>query len=269
MDINSSLIASAHHYYVIFFRNEMRLKEAKLFQLFGVPKREKKVVVDKAHSLYYIHFQIELQRAYGAPSMMSLSPSAGADNKPSYWYDVYAANFEHGGEFFTFIAYPYVQMGKLFEKYFDYLPSLTTFFKPKLTPVFELMKDAKGIIQFLENAASVSVTKYSAQVKEQKAATKINIQGDNPLESEVFRIIDTMSTVQLETASLRLQCYRKERGILDLAFDRLGNYRIWIKRDGQDEALSLLSTVFQFFKDKGTLEQSNFITQVSLLENDS
>lgn len=266
-----SVIASNHHYYVFFFQSA-KIKNFKLIaQIFDVVSDFEIITFDKNKEMEICHLQLELDKSYGSESVLELNQSKTKKGSSFYWYDFYIGKIKLNEKEYFLICYPYSKLGKFLEKCFNLKSIQTTFYKPDLEKILDYMRhrNNKGLSSVEQNGFIADITRYSAQVKEdQDMANKINIIGENPLKSKTFEILNSGEGITMETVSLKLRCKQLEVGDVELSFDRLGNYRFWLKRNAQKSSLPTIPFAFKFLMEIAPLQASNFISTNTFLENE-
>ena len=127
----------------------------------------------------------------------------------------------------------------------------------------------KDFTQVEKSGLNIDITRYSAEIAEDEPhAKKVNLIGANPLNSKVFELLNSLQEVEITTISLKLKSSFPQLGDIELSCDKLGNYRFWVKKDMESEALHIVPRVFNFILNTGGTRTGTFITKTTLLEND-
>lgn len=258
-------LTSLHHYYVVFFEAKELTSPLEIFKLFHVSKN-KETNPTKDGSGSVLHFQLELPKAFGSLSILSTNKATEIDNVQNYWYDFYAGEIIISKRKFFYISYPYVKLGKYIESHLSSNRIRRVLYKPQMTSVMDFMKLHDG--QYVHKSFKADIIKYTASIMEDNNANKINILGRNPLKSSVYKLLSEAQNIAFETTSLKMQCFDKDTGSLELAFDRLGNYRFWVGYEKDIEVYSTLPSVFRFLYRENLLEEDTFFNSFTLLEGD-
>lgn len=266
-----SVIASNHHFYVLFFESQKIKTLSSISSIFNNRSQYEIISIKKNRNLDFCHLQLELNKLYGTENVLKLNLSKNKKGGPFYWYDFYIGKIDLNEIRYFYICYPYNRLGKFLENCFHSKSIQTTFYKPKLEKVLAYMQDRShiGISLMEKNGFNGDITRYSAVVSEaEDKANKINIIGQNPLKSKTFEILNAAEGISIETIALKLKCLQLDIGEIDLSFDRLGNYRFWLKRKAQGSSIPTIPFAFKFLMEIAPLESSEFISSNTLLENE-
>ena len=264
-------LSSNHHYYVFFFESSKIKSLSAIPKLFDVRSDFKIIPIGKNKNLEFCHLQLELNKVYGSESVLQLNMSQTKKDGPFYWYDFYIGKIDISDKRYFFICYPYNKLGKFLENSFHAKSVQTTFYKPELEKVLDYMRsrNTKGLSKIEKQGFIADITRYSAEVKENdNTANRVNIIGENPLKSKTFDILNSADGITVETVSLKLRCKQLEIGEVELSFDRLGNYRFWLRRNSQNANVPVIPYAFKFLMEIAPLKATNFISSNTLLENE-
>lgn len=254
-----SVLTSRHHHYVVFFKTESTTSVRKLFSYLKGEKQTKIQHHSKDKTSSHTHIQLEIDKVFGNP--VFLAPNATGRmilTRPSYWYDLFMGEFIYENETIFFITYPYSKIGKSIELDFRMAGINAVYLKPQISKILPYLQRAN-----YTPPLNVSIIKYSAEVKED--LHKINIIGPNPLKSKVFLALDK-AKVKVDPIALKLRC-TLDAYSMELAFDRLGNYRFWLRNFDQINMLSILPSIYEFFQSVDSIEESIYISSYTLLED--
>lgn len=255
-----SVIATSHYYYVSFF-DSPQIKSISAITKLIADKFEIEPVSTKSKNLF--HLQILLEgKAYGAESVLNGNRVIKKD-KTFYWYDIYIGKVESSPNIY-FICFPYNKLKYYIANLFEDNSVEPNYHKPKVKEVLEKMESG---YQSTDRSLTVQISKYTAKVKDEANASRVNIIGENPLNSKVYNLLKKHK-VGLTTTSLKLRCSKVGAGHIEISFDRIGNYRFWIKRDSAETSLPLLTNAYSFFSDMGVLEIDSYMSFQTLLETD-
>jgi hypothetical protein len=266
-----SIIASNHHYYVLFFESEKIKTLSSIGKLFDVRNDFQITTVGKNKDLEFCHMQLEIEKRYGSEAVLLFNLSRKKTGS-FYWYDFYIGKIDISGMRYFFVCYPYNRLGKFLQDSFQNKSIQTTFYRPELETILEYIRgrNVKGLSKIEKQGFVADITKYSAEVKERDdKANRINISGENPLKSKTFDILRSADEISVETVSLKLRCKQLEIGEVELSFDRLGNYRFWLKRNAQKVNVPVIPFAFKFLMEIAPLQQTNFISTNTLLESEN
>lgn len=256
--INSS-ISSAHFFYLVFIKSEKIDSIKSLISGFKEKKQYKKILLGNVKDDSYTHLQIQIAKAYGSPLVLTANKAGIIEERQAYWYDFYIGEFQNETESLFYLMYPYSKMSKYIEKAISEVDRQATYIKPKLSSIIPYLKTFKNSNKLIY---SVDIVKYSAEVKED--TNKISIVGSNPLNSNVLKALEA-NNINFEATAVKLR-YAIDPKNIELAFDRLGNYRFWLKTEGQQAVFPIIPNAYDFFKKSKTLEDSFFISTYTLLE---
>lgn len=265
-----SIISSHHHFYV-FFVSSPKLRSLKgLAELFDFPSSFEIKSFNKKKELSYCHLQLGLPKAYGNELLFEANKKKLKNGDTIFWHDFYLGRFTISNNEYYYICYPYNKLGKLLENCLHEKNVFTNFYKPNVEEVLTYMKKRKNNrnTEPEKEGLYVEITKFTAQVEEEGNANKINLIGNNPLNSRAFDVLKTDLGISIETVSLKLNCNLDQVGNVDLSFDRLGNYRFWLRRDSQEITLPVIPSAFRFLMQITPLKTSSFVSKNTLLEND-
>lgn len=272
--INSG-ISSNHHYYVFFFELTNMSSLSNIASIFDCESDFEIFKVDSSSELDFCHLQLELDKIYGSEAVLLLNKNPKKKNpkdKFYYWYDFYIGSLYLDNKKIYYVCYPYSGLGKFLTTSFQAKSIKTVFFKPQLALVLEYMahRNISGISIAEKNGFTADITKYAAQVKDdENKANKVTILGENPLKSKTFEILNRKDQgISIETVSLKLSCKQENVGEIELSFDKLGNYRFWLKKNAQEITIPSIPFAFKFLMEVAPLERSTFISSNTLLENE-
>lgn len=261
-----SSISSAHFFYLIFIKSEKIHSIKELLLGFSEKKQSKKVFFDEDKTESYTHLQIEIPRPYGSPLVLLSNQSRVIAGRQAYWYDFYIGHFQDGKDSIYYMAYPYSKMGKYIENAISDVDRQATYSKLKLSTIVPFLKKMK---KSNNDGSTINIIKYAGEVKEDDnrisiIGTKTNL-GKNPLNSAVLKALEDKNIVVTPIA-LKLGYTAVDGKSIQLAFDRLGNYRFWLKTNGQEDVLPAIPKAYGFFKSSNTMEDSLYISSYNLLE---
>jgi hypothetical protein len=259
----SSVIATSHFYYLALIGSD-QLKEAKDLIKYFPDKTNFEELSTANPSLNFFHVQAEIGQVLGSENLLLLNKSERSSELPAYyWYDFYLGDLEIQKKRYTFICYPYVRLSSYVD---DFLLSNNInrkYLKPDVNLVLDYIKLNPDQTQ---GSFRAEISKYSAAVKDD-SANKINILGNNPLNSRVYQLLSSDTKISIEPLSLKLKC-SDEKSTFDLSFDKFGNVRFWLKRYNSDQLYSLLSQTINYFQETKVLYESSFISKTSILEDE-
>lgn len=265
-----SIIASSHHYYVVFVESTQVKTLASLMKIFDSDPTFEYIKMDAPKQELPIHLQLEIDECYGSESLLQINKSRTRKGTTTYWYDFYIGKVPNQKNPIFYICYPYSRVARFLESSFDSNNISRHFYKPKVNKVLEFMKSrgTKDLLGLEKQGFELDITKYTAEIKDEANANKVNLIGDNPLDSRIFQLLENDKSITIEATALKLKCKNINIGELEMSFDRLGNYRFWLKRDLQKKSVPIISFLFQFFAEIDSLEQSRFISTRTLLEDE-
>lgn len=264
--MKESVIASSHHFYVTFFDSPDIKSVSSLINLFTDKMNIEPVVQKNKNQL---HIQLLINERYGNERVL-IGNQVKRGEKIYYWYDFYIGKLDTEEKKIFFICYPYNRMKHYLEDIFFENEITNVYHKPVVKTVLEYMKESdRSEATRLDEGFSAQITKYTAQIKNSLESNRVNIIGQNPLNSKVFEILNKKGLgLTIKTTSLKLRCDKLDVGHIDLAFDRLGNFRFWIRRDAADIAIPMIPFAFDFFKNIDAIIEDEFISSQTLLEDD-
>ncbi len=263
--MKDSVISSSHHYYVIFFDAHKINSINDIVHAISDPVESEEIVVKNRK---YRHIQVLIDRRYGSENALIGNMKRKGDSV-YYWYDMYIGKTEIEGKKIFFVAYPYFKLRNYLEGIFADASLKPNYFKAKLKEVMEYMKgEDRAASKNPTEGFDAEIIKYSAAIKDSENASKINLSGINPLNSRAFDILNQDSKITVSTTSLKLRCSKLGIGSLEISFDKLGNYRFWIKRDSANVAVPMVPYAFNFFKDINALLEDGYIGNQTLLEDE-
>lgn len=261
-----SLISSAHHYYVIFFEAERFKTINEILSVFPGKKKSKEI---SYKSRKYLHAQVLIEKRYGSENAISGNQYINSEEQISYWYDFYIGKMEVDERRVFFISFPYFKMRKFLERVFKDKNITPRFYKPQLVRVLEYMHGEKrSAVYDTKEGFTAEIIKYSASISDFENKSRMSLIGDNPLESRAYKILNSDSQLTVVTTSLKLRCTKLGLGDLEMSFDKLGNYRYWIKRNAEESATPIVPYAFDFFKKLDAFEINEYIGNQTLLENE-
>ena len=253
-----SKIATSHHYYVVYLRFEKQISLAELIKVLG--KNEGVNEYQQNNHAYYSHIQVELPEMLGIDSVMQ--PNKGRfNNKQYYWYDLYLFPIKTSSTCDFFLCFPYNGMNDYIESAFNEYGISFTVLKPQMDAILSYMKKGGADAPIHKTGFNMEIIKYSASIQEEANAKKINIFGENPLNSKVFTLISQPGTgFTIEPLSFKLKCYTgMESGVLEISFDKQGNGRYWLRKSLIDHNMKILPVLFQLMQQISALRGSHFI----------
>jgi len=265
-----SVISSSHHFYVIYIEASGIHSVNDLLDFIKEDKDVNKVHFIDDQNKFYYHAQIQLNYALGSENILQQNKAGVKNGKQYYWYDLYLGEVHLDGKKYFFLCYPYNRIGKILDEYFTASKLSKKVLKPDVNIVLDYMKNRgiSGLTKTEIEGFLVDITKYSAEIKEEIHANRINIIGNDPLNSRVFDLLSQDDQISIEALSLRLKCVDQNQGTVELAFDRLGNFRFWLKRDAQSKVMPILPISMQFFTEIKALKESSYINSFTLLEDE-
>jgi hypothetical protein len=230
-------------------------------------KMTQNVIFDSLPDQNFTFAQLALNRPYGTDSV---TQKIEEENKSTiYLYDLYLGEVKSDRRSYFYLSYPYARLGKILDESFKG-KILKTIIKPVVPTVLHYMQNRGviGLTKIEHDRLNIDITKYSAEITEEANANRINISGKNPLNSHVYDILNKDPQVFLKPISLKLKCIIDEVGMIELAFDKLGNMKFWLRQNGQQNILSILPTTLEFFSEIKALKGSPYINSLSLLEDE-
>ena len=271
--IKPSKIESNHHYYVFFFTSSEVSGVDDLVKILNVKKSNHISLPNFSQEIGDIrHVQIEIDDSLGSPNVLETHKTRAVNGKQYYAYDLYLGSFLLGNQTKLFIAYPYKSIDKYFRKNFPVIFSDSVFYKPDVNVVLDYIRNRpfKEGVGISYKKLSVDIIKYTAEINERilDNAKKMNLIGENPINSRVFEILINSDEVSINPLSLKLRCRHIDIGQIEVIFDRYGNYRFWIPKNEALEKVSMLSVMIHFFKEINALYESEYITSHNATTDD-
>lgn len=262
-----SIIATSHNYYVIYLKFERPISLPDIIRCFTVHNRVKSSLQER--NLNYSRFQLELPYLLGLESVLQTNKGGFYDNKDHYWYDFYINNASTDNSKEFFLCYPYAKLSEFIEYCFSSKAIEKLVLKPQVPGLLTYLKIRGSTpLESQKTNLTLNIIKYSASVQEPNAK-KINIFGDNPLESMVYELVSAHSELNVEPLSLRLKCSVNASEILEISFDKLGNGRFWMKKNNQENTALLLPQIFKLFQEiNNGIKESLYINRYNLLESE-
>jgi len=263
----SSALSSSHFYYLVFLESDQIKSIQDIFAIFKGNQQKERINSGKNETSFY-HLQIEIGKALGSESVLSLNSSRSQDGISYFWYDFYIGEILNAKNQFI-ICYPYIKLGKYLDDRLNDAKIKRKILKPSVEKVLEYMKENeidKNTTKAENQGLVVEITKYSAAVKDD-SISRVNIAGSNPLSSRVYELLSNDDRIGIEPLSLKLNC-SKDAENLDLSFDKLGNLRFWIKRDSEHNLNIVLNASHEYFGEISAFEESSYISKLTLLEDE-
>jgi len=251
-----SLIASSHHYYVMFLTIEDDPGIDEIAQLIG--KRYK----GKRLSNTIRQTRLSLDEPLGSLSLLVHNKQQASNNTIKYFYDIYIGNLKKKKSYF--LCYPYSSLSKNILEILKGLHTKIYFYAGNVEKVVSFVK--QNLIGQSETALygpyTLSIVKYSAEVAEESNAKVVSLTGISPINSNIYDVLNSSASITLTPISLKMSCINTsdKREAIELAFDKLGNYRFWLKRNAQLDVLPLLNLVFSFLSE---LDAFDYATRLS------
>ena len=216
----------------------------------------------------YYHVQVLINRRYGAENAIG-GNAVKKGEETFYWYDLYVGKIDSEGRRIFFVSFPYFKLRRYFEKLFKGANIIPNYYKPQLVKVLDYMKsDNRGATYDSKEKFSAEIIKYTAAILDSDNASKISLTGDSPLDSRAYAILSNDEKLKVNTTSLKLRCTKVDLGQLEISFDRLGNYRYWIKWKAANNTVPIVPYAFEFFKRLKALHVDEYIGNQTLLENE-
>jgi len=265
-----SIISSSHHYYLAFWESAQLRSVSKILGIFPTnPSQEQLITNSKNNSDIIYHVQEEIATLYGSEILLNANKSKERKGDTYYWYDFYYGLVDPERKIY-FICYPYNKLSRFIETNFNMQSVKPSFYKANVITVLEHMRNRgkKNISQAEKEGFEIDITKYTAEVKEEANANKVNLIGANPLNSRIFDVLNDDKSITIEATALKLKCHKEKIGEFELSFDRLGNFRFWLKKDCQLTSLPMIRYVYRFFSDINSLNKSSFLSAHTLLEDE-
>ncbi|KQM70355.1 hypothetical protein ASE74_23530 [Pedobacter sp. Leaf216] len=262
-----SALSSSHFYYLVFLESEQLNSIGDVFNILK-GNQDKEKIPSSSQQLPFYHVQVEIARALGSESILSLNSSRSDGPINFFWYDFYIGQLR-GVEKKFFICYPYIKLGKYLDDCLTEAKIKRKVLKPSVERVLDYMKvNELGLnkTQAEQEGLLIEITKYSAAVKDD-SISRVNIAGSNPLSSRVYELLSQDSRIGIEPLSLKLNC-SKDGQTLDLSFDKLGNLRFWLKRESESTISPIMITSFEYFDEIKAFEDSSYISKLTLLEDE-
>lgn len=232
------------------------------------PYKPEKANIEGLEGTSILHIQIEIEGAYG--NEVLLRPNKSLKRKGCYWYDLYVGQITSLNNVY-FICYPYSKLSKYLEEILKKKSPFPVFHKTNVNKVLEYMrqKNSKPPLRLKKEGFEPEITKYTAEVKESADADRVNLMGSNPLNSTIFEVLNNNENISIEATALKVKCdIKKVNWNMELSFDRLGNYRFWLKRDLQASTLPMINYVYRFFSEISSIEKNNYLSIHTFLENE-
>lgn len=264
-----SLISSSHHYYLTFCEISQFRSLTKVQDIFPINPKSVSLNNAKIASESFYHLQEEIAGLYGSEVVLSANKSKERKGALHYWYDFYIG-YADPDRRIVFICYPYTKLSRFLESNFRRLSLKPVFYKASVLKVLDHMrnKGKRNLSRAERDGFEIDITKYTAEVKEEANANKVSLIGANPLNSRIFDVLNEDKSISIEATALKLKCFKAGIGEMELSFDRLGNFRFWLKRDAQMSTLPMIKSIFQFFTEISCLEKGQFLSSYSLLEDE-
>jgi len=263
--MENSSIASKHHYYVLFFKSP-DFSMGKILKSLGVKKRE--IINFDTKFSKNSYFQLPINRLLGSRKLL--------DNKYHnlgegfYKYDFYLGSFKSNRREVFYLCYPYKQIDIYLRKNYKKLFDNMTLFKPNVEVILNYFVNPSIHKQsrIEKEGLETDITKYTAHVHEGNTKN-VSLTGENPLNSLVYKILSKEKDIVLKPVSMKLKCIDLDLGYIEILFDINGNYRFWISKNKQEERISMLPRIFEFFNEIDALYDSQSISDISKLEDDA
>lgn len=263
--MKKSVIESSHHFYVTFF-NDSKLKSYR--DVVAIFSSDIETEQFKNGKEIFIHAQILLERRYGSENAL-IGNQEQIKGKLFYRYDLYIGKIDIDDKRVFFIAYPYFKLRDFLNKLFVEKQIQPKYYKLDLNLVMDYMKGKERT--FANDTVlgwKAEIIKYTAGIKDSREASKINLSGENPLNSRAFEILNNDDELVVTTNSLKLRCIKDGVGTLELSFDKLSNYRFWIKNSGEMQTVPVVPYAFAFFNNVNALLESSSIANLTMLEDE-
>jgi hypothetical protein len=264
--MNNSSISSAHHYYLVFTKPEVNYTLNEVYNEF-CDKGFSELILKSPEAEIY-HVQKRYNSKFG--SSILLFSNKDIENPNLVWYDFYIGMLKHGSDQVYFICYPYKNIQKEVLK--SNFLSNTLFYLPNVENVLNYFKHRSN----QENLAPTDkeddfiseIVKYTAELKDDANADRINIIGNNPLNSSIYKFIEANSSISIKHSSMKLKCIRLALGSIDLLFDRHGNFRFWIPKNTIEQTLVMISSVFTFFSEIDAFNLGRELSSYSTIDKE-
>ena len=264
-----SAISFSHFFYLVFLESDQIKRIDDLIKLFpDYNSGHKEQIEEESLAGTYYHLQLEIGKMLGTESVLLLNKSNLINSRQYFWYDFYVGEIFDGSKNTFFICYPYIKLGTYIDDFLLFHKIRRRILKPSVDEVLKhIQNNLAGENEDTGNPElTVEISKYSAEVKED-TANRINISGKNPLNSRVYQLLSNDDKISIEPLSLRLNC-RTESNTLDLSFDKLGNLRFWLKRNGTGDLVAIVSKSLIYLKGIDAFYESSFISKFTILEDE-
>jgi len=261
-----SVIATSHHYYVVYLNFEGITTSTDLIKCFTKNSIVKQYYHENCQN--YTHIQLELPYLLGIDSVLGLNKGRLYKDGQHYWYDLYLYEIKVGRKPCFFICYPYIKLNDFIEFCFNEVGANQSILKPQMGPLLDYMK-IKGNrpAAIHQSGFDLEIIKYSASITEEPNAKKINIFGENPLNSKVFEAITNEGSFKVEPMSLKLKTYmQKNADVLEISFDKFGNGRFWVRKKHIEFMMQMLPVILKLFIQIKGLQASGYFNNYNLLE---
>lgn len=264
----NSAISSSHHFYVVFIESNKMTSLDRLASAFPKNSLREVIKIGGSQKNGVTHIQAELNRICGSETLLSRNRSNTSST--SYYYDFYLGVADAESRTF-FVCYPYSSVVEEVDRWITDLFKDREFNRANVHDTLTYMKERKTTkrTQVENDGFNFEIVKYSAEVKEEANADRVSLVGSRPLESRIFDVLMKDKRISIETTSLKLSCKRQDGQELELAFDRLGNFRFWMKREQQVMTLSILQHMYRFLAETKVLHKTSVIKSKTLLDEES
>jgi len=256
-----SAISTGHHYYLVLFKPTKTITLNKIVKMVGDLSEKIRL---KETNVEVFHLQKSINYLFGSSSLLEKNKDKKVRNGFSYWYDFYIGKMDIKGEIY-YLAFPYKSLQSLLFKEYPSVFTKAEFFTPVVKTVLDAMRHRT---KTADKELLVEIIKYSAEIEDEVNADKVHIVGQNPQYSAVYDLLNNSKNISVKPSSLRLRFWNENIGEIILAFDRLGNYRIWIFKDKINETVAMLPLVFTFFFKIEAVETKSIISAYTTLETD-
>ncbi|MDF2190556.1 hypothetical protein [Paraflavitalea sp. CAU 1676] len=273
-----SIIATSHHYYLLFFESEKLRNWNSIPEVFDRHYECEVLSGSKSKGDGLFHMQMEFESPFGSETLLTSNISRKVKGSVYYWYDFYYGKVNPDSSVW-FLCFPYSKFSKYIEKSFKEKGIFPKFLKSNVPSVLSYLKDrvnGERVTSIERKGFNIDITKYTAEVKESANANKVSLLGVNPLNSKIYDVLNSSTEISIEATALRVKCdllhkdidKKGAKGQIELSFDRIGNFRFWLKRETYLEDLALLRYIYLYFSEIKSLEKSTFLSSQNLLDDE-
>lgn len=265
---NKPTLDSRHFFYVAFFEAPKIKSLNSLIEIFG--KNKKAETFDfRAGDDNAIRLAVPLELAYGEDSVMEASRIT-IRGKEYYLYNFYMTRQVVDRKTIYSISFPYKALSNYIEERFFENDIERVYHVPVVENILDHIRyrGENGLSRKEKQGYLFDIIKYSARVKESATAKKVSLAGESPLNSTIYDVLSRDTRFKIIPLAMKLKSVYSKIGEFELSFDKLGNYRFWLRRDAQPVALPMLTHTFEYLWETGSVGTSEIMASKSYLEDD-